>query len=133
MFRAYLEATHAEPPITLESFQKACVDRDLLRAAILRQLRDFPILLSAISTEPAFLHSAGNYLPGQPHNYRDTMRFCQWLNLLGLPGLSLPMGRSPEGLPINIQLIARPHEEELLLAVAAQLENSRGPWQPPPQ
>ena len=61
------------------------------------------------------------------------MRFCQWLNLAGLPGLSLPLGRSPEGLPINIQLIARPHEEELLLAVAAQLEHSRGPWQPPLQ
>jgi Asp-tRNA(Asn)/Glu-tRNA(Gln) amidotransferase A subunit family amidase len=29
-------------------------------------------------------------------------------------------------------LIARPHEEELLLAVAAQLEQARGPWQPPP-
>ena len=133
MFRAYLEATQADPPITLESFQKACVDRDLVRAAILRQLRDFPILLSAVSTEPAFLHGTGNYLPGQPHNYRDTMRFCQWLNQAGLPGLSLPMGRSPEGLPINIQLIARPHEEELLLAVAAQLEHSRGPWQPPLQ
>jgi Asp-tRNA(Asn)/Glu-tRNA(Gln) amidotransferase A subunit family amidase len=42
------------------------------------------------------------------------------------------MGESPEGLPINIQLIARPHEEELLLAIAAQLEQARGPWQPPP-
>ena len=133
MFRAYLEAIQAEPPVTLASFQKACTDRDLLRAAILRQLREVPILLSAVSTEPAFLHGAGNYLPGQPHNYRDTMRFCQWLNLAGLPGLSLPMGRSPEGLPINIQLIARPHEEELLLAVAERLEQSRGPWQSPPQ
>jgi len=132
MFRAYLEATAAEPPVTLESFQKACADRDLVRAAILRQLGNFPILLSAVSTEPAFQHGAGNYIPGQPHCYRDTMRYCQWLNLTGFPGVSLPMGRSPEGLPINIQLIGRPHEEELLLAVAAQLEQARGPWQAPP-
>ncbi|HEV8075354.1 MAG TPA: amidase [Candidatus Acidoferrum sp.] len=132
MFLDYLEATQAEPRVTLDSFQKACVDRDLVRASLLRQLRDVPILLSAVSTAPAFQHGDGNYRPNDPHNYRDTMRFSQWLNLAGFPGLSLPMGESPEGLPINIQLIARPHEEELLLAIAAQLEQARGPWQPPP-
>ena len=132
MFLSYLEATQAEPKVTLESFQKACVDRDLVRASLLRQLREVPILLSAVSTAPAFKHGAGNYRSGDPHNYRDTMRFSQWLNLAGFPGLSLPMGQSPEGLPINIQLIGRPHEEDLLLAVAEQLEEARGPWQPPP-
>ena len=132
MFSGYLDVALAEPKVTLESFQKACVDRDMVRASLLRQLRNVPILLSAVSTAPAFKHGAGNYRPNDPHNYRDTMRFCQWLNLAGFPGLSLPMGQSPEGLPINIQLIARPHEEELLLAVAAQLEDARGPWKSPP-
>ena len=131
MFLEYLEAAQAEPKVTLESFQQACVDRDLIRASLLRQLRDVPILLSAVSTAPAFKHGDGNYRVGDPYNYRDTMRFCQWLNLAGFPGLSLPMGQSPEGLPINIQLIARPYEEELLLAVAAQLEQARGPWKSP--
>jgi Asp-tRNA(Asn)/Glu-tRNA(Gln) amidotransferase A subunit family amidase len=131
MFLSYLEATQAEPKVTLESFQNACVDRDLVRASLLRQLRQVPILVCAVSTAPAFKHGAGNYRLGDPHNYRDTMRFSQWLNLAGFPGLSLPMGRSPEGLPINIQLIGRPYEEELLLAVAAQLEEARGPWQSP--
>jgi Asp-tRNA(Asn)/Glu-tRNA(Gln) amidotransferase A subunit family amidase len=132
MLAGYLDVALAEPKVTLESFQKTCVDRDLVRASLLRQLRDIPILLSAVSTAPAFQHGAGNYRANDPHNYRDTMRFCQWLNLAGFPGLSLPMGQSPEGLPINIQLIARPYEEELLLAVAAQLEQARGPWQSPP-
>jgi Asp-tRNA(Asn)/Glu-tRNA(Gln) amidotransferase A subunit family amidase len=132
MLASYLEVALAEPKVTLDSFQKACVDRDLVRASLFRQLRDVPILLSAVSTAPAFKHGAGNYRPNDPDNYRDTMRFCQWLNLAGFPGLSLPMGQSPEGLPINIQLIGRPHEEELLLAVAAQLELARGPWKAPP-
>jgi Asp-tRNA(Asn)/Glu-tRNA(Gln) amidotransferase A subunit family amidase len=131
IFRAYLQAAQAEPAVTLDSFQKGCTERDRVRTTILRQLRDVPILLSAVCTEPAFPHGAGNYLPGQPHSYRDTMRFCQWLNLVGFPGLSLPMGRSSDGLPIGIQLIARPYEEELLLAVAAQLEQARGSWQSP--
>jgi Asp-tRNA(Asn)/Glu-tRNA(Gln) amidotransferase A subunit family amidase len=127
MLKEYLTIAAAEPHATLESFMKACAERDLVRAELLRQLRDVPILLSPVSIAPAFKHGAGNYRSGDPHNYRDTMRFCQWLNLAGLPGLSLPFGRSPEGLPINVQLIGRPHEEELLLAVAETLEHARGP------
>jgi len=96
------------------------------------QMRDVPILISPVSSAPAFHHGRGNYRPGDPFNYRDTMRFCQWLNLAGFPGLSMPLGRSPEGLPINVQLIARPFEEHLLLDVAASLERARGPWHAPP-
>jgi len=55
------------------------------------------------------------------------MRHCQWAEPRGFPGLSLPFGQSPEGLPINIQLIARPYEEELLLAVVETLEQSAAP------
>ncbi len=55
-----------------------------------------------------------------------------WLNLAGFPGVSIPMGQSPEGLPIGVQLIGRPFEDELVLAVAEQLEAARGAWQPPP-
>jgi Asp-tRNA(Asn)/Glu-tRNA(Gln) amidotransferase A subunit family amidase len=131
MLKSYLAATADEPPVTLESFTSACVERDNVRAELLRQLHDIPILLSPVSTAPAFPHGAGTYNPGDPHNYRDTMRFCQWLNLAGFPGLSLPFGLSPEGLPISIQLIGRPHEEEFLLAVAESLELARGPWLAP--
>ncbi len=64
--------------------------------------------------------------------YRETMRHAQWLNLAGLPGLSVPISISSHGLPIGVQLVGRPLEEELLLAIAESLELSRGPWQPPP-
>jgi Asp-tRNA(Asn)/Glu-tRNA(Gln) amidotransferase A subunit family amidase len=105
----------------------------MVRADLVRQLQGIPILLSPVSATPAFKHGQGNYRPGDPHNYRDTMRFSQWLNLAGFPGLSLPFGQSAEGLPINIQLIGRPYEEDLLLAVAEALEHVRGPWQAPPE
>jgi amidase len=131
MLREYLAITSSEEAFTLDSFMAACAERDTLRADLLRQLQDVPILLSPVSSEPAFRHGEGKYRPGEPHSYRDTMRFCQWLNLAGFPGLSLPFGQSPEGLPINVQLVARPHEEELLLAVAETLEHARGPWKAP--
>ena len=131
MLREFLEIATAEPLSSVDAFMTACADRDQVRAQILRQLRDVPVLLSPVSTAPAFEHGNGSYREGNPFNYRDTMRFCQWLNLAGLPGVSLPFGKSPEGLPINVQLIGRPHEEELLLAVAEILERARGPWQAP--
>jgi Asp-tRNA(Asn)/Glu-tRNA(Gln) amidotransferase A subunit family amidase len=132
MLVEFLALTAAEPPITLESFMAACVDRDAVRTSILRQMRDIPILLSPVSSAPAFKHGAGNYRPSDPFNYRDTMRYCQWLNLTGFPGLSIPMSLSTEKLPVNIQLIGRPYEEELLLQVGQILEQERGPWQAPP-
>jgi amidase len=132
MLSEYLEITAAEPPVTLDSFLSACVERDALRVDLLHQLRDIPVLLSPVSSAPAFPHGAGNYRAGDPHNYRDTMRFSQWLNLAGFPGVTLPLGRSPEGLPIGVQLIGRPFEEHLLLDLAEALERARGPWQAPP-
>ena len=132
MLKEYLEAAADGPTVTLQSFMAACNARDAIRTDILNQLRDVPILLSAVASAPAFPHGSGNYRTGDPYNYRDTMRFCQWLNLTGFPGLSLPMGYSSEGLPINIQLIARPYEEDLLLKVARSLEQARGLWQSPP-
>lgn len=131
MLRQYIDVATTESPGGLDTLLNACIERDTVRAGLLRQLRDVPVLLSPVSADPAFKHGAGNYRTGEPHSYRDTMRFCQWLNLAGFPGLSLPFGQSPEGLPINVQLIGRPHEEELLLAVAETLEQARGPWSQP--
>jgi len=130
MLREYLSCATPGDPITLDQFTKACADRDLLRAEILRQMHDTPILLSPVSAGPAFRHGQGNYLPGT--GYRDTMRFSQWLNLTGFPGASVPVSHSHDGLPIGVQVIGRPFEDELVLAVAEAIEQSRGPWKAPP-
>jgi Asp-tRNA(Asn)/Glu-tRNA(Gln) amidotransferase A subunit family amidase len=59
------------------------------------------------------------------------MRHAQWLNLAGFPGVSVPMGFSAEGLPIGVQVIGRPNEDELVLAVAEILETARGKFEAP--
>jgi amidase len=132
IFREYLEVAEAEPKVTLDSLLAACAERDLLRAEILRQMRDVPILLSPVSSTTAFVHGEGTWRPAAKECYRDTMRFSQWLNLAGLPGASVPVAVSAKGLPIGVQVIGRPLEEDLVLAIAEQIENARGPWQPPP-
>ena len=130
LMREYLAHATSPNPLSIDQFLQACAERDFLRERILRQMDDVPVLLSPVSSTPAFRHGEGNYNPGT--GYLDTMCFSQWLNLTGFPGASVPFGFSDEGLPIGVQIIGRPFEEELLLAVAEVLEQSRGPWQPPP-
>ena len=129
IFHEYLQ--FAEAPVTLDELLGACAERDMLRATILQQMRDVPILLSPVCTTTTFRHGEGTWRPGAKQCYRDTMRYSQWLNLTGFPGVSVPVSISAEGLPIGVQVIGPPFEEELVLAVAEQIENGRGPWQAP--
>jgi amidase len=62
--------------------------------------------------------------------------FTPWTsawNVTGMPAISLPTHWTPDGLPIGVMVAARPAEEELLVALAAQVE-AAAPWshkQPP--
>ncbi|HSE08988.1 MAG TPA: amidase [Nocardioidaceae bacterium] len=48
-------------------------------------------------------------------------------NLTGMPAASLPLHMTPEGLPVGVMLAARPAQEQLLLALCAQVE-AAAPW-----
>jgi aspartyl-tRNA(Asn)/glutamyl-tRNA(Gln) amidotransferase subunit A len=62
-------------------------------------------------------------LDGTTHNTRIlTTRFARGINVLGFPALSIPCGSSPAGLPIGLQIIARPFDENLLLMLGEALE-----------
>ena len=50
--------------------------------------------------------------------------FTPWANFSGAPAVSLPTYRTAAGLPIGVQLTARPGSDELLLSLAAALEES---------
>ncbi len=53
------------------------------------------------------------------------------VNVTGLPAISVPCGLA-DGLPVGLQLIGRPFEEELVLSVAAAIEEGSGGYRPPP-
>ncbi len=53
--------------------------------------------------------------------------FTVWFNITGQPALTLPLGQSPEGLPVAVQLVARFGDEATLFRLSAQLE-ARRPW-----
>jgi aspartyl-tRNA(Asn)/glutamyl-tRNA(Gln) amidotransferase subunit A len=51
-----------------------------------------------------------------------TTRFVRAFNVIGFPALSIPCGISSDGLPIGLQLVGRPYEDNLLLAIGEALE-----------
>lgn len=62
-------------------------------------------------------------IDGEVHDVRIAVtRLTRGMNVLGFPALSMPCGRSPEGLPIGLQMIARPFEENILFVMGEALE-----------
>lgn len=60
-------------------------------------------------------------------DFLEFITFVQPFNCTGQPAMSLPLGQSSDGLPIGIQIVGPPHGEDVLFALAAELEEAR-PW-----
>lgn len=122
-----------ESPHSGETLLDAWIQRDVLRMKVFAQMEKYPILLCPVASIPAFHHGERQWkIDGRIVEYLDAWSYCEWFNLLGTPCAVVPFGKSPEGLPIGVQIVARPWEEELVLSVAAELEAQRGSWSPPP-
>ncbi len=52
--------------------------------------------------------------------------FTVTVNMAGLPGIAVPAGLSAEGLPLGLQLIGRPFDEETLFQTAHVIERAAG-------
>jgi aspartyl-tRNA(Asn)/glutamyl-tRNA(Gln) amidotransferase subunit A len=57
--------------------------------------------------------------------------FTVTANMAGLPGIAVPAGKDSRGLPLGLQLIGRPFDEETLLSLAEVIEQAAGRFTPP--
>jgi Asp-tRNA(Asn)/Glu-tRNA(Gln) amidotransferase A subunit family amidase len=131
VLRQFMSWTTSEPAHTGESLLMTWLGRDEVRERFLRQMQQYPILLCPTAAIPAFRHGEREWqVEGRTVKYLDAWSYCEWFNLLGFPAAVVPMSLSGEGLPIGIQIVGRPWEEETVLAVAAVLEAARGPIRP---
>jgi Asp-tRNA(Asn)/Glu-tRNA(Gln) amidotransferase A subunit family amidase len=133
MYRAWRERVALEPAMDGREWLNTLVGRDALRERLLRQMENFPILLCPACAVPAFRHGEREWMvKGRKVEYLKAMSYSQWFNLLGNPAAVVPAGRSPEGLPIGVQIVGRPWEDEAVLAVAAKIEATTGGFRRPP-
>ncbi|MGO9127978.1 MAG: amidase [Terriglobales bacterium] len=123
----------AEPSHTAQSLLDTWIQRDVMRMQVFEQMRDYPVLLCPVAAIPAFRHGERSWkIDGKTVQYLDAWSYTEWFNLLGTPAAVVPVGQSPEGLPIGVQISARPWQEELVLEVAAAVEQACGNWRKPP-
>ncbi|WP_375413187.1 Asp-tRNA(Asn)/Glu-tRNA(Gln) amidotransferase subunit GatA [uncultured Bradyrhizobium sp.] len=57
--------------------------------------------------------------------------FTVTVNMAGLPGIAVPAGRDVQGLPLGLQLIGRPFDEQTLFSLAEVIEQAAGRFTPP--
>ncbi len=130
--KGFLEIAHGEPPLSAGELLQAWAESDVIRGKMLEEMREHPVLLCPVCSIPAFKHGERRWIiDGVGVEYLDVMRFTQWFNTLGAPAAVVPVSKSPEGLPIDVQVAARPYEDEVALAIAGIIDREFG-YRPPP-
>jgi amidase len=99
---------------------------DQYRAEMFAFLRRFDVILCPAYTQPALPHGAST-IDENFRGFSHTMAY----NLTGWPAAVVRCGESEAGLPIAVQVVARPWREDVALAVAGWLEEALGGWKPP--
>lgn len=114
-----------------EELAAALVERERLREDILRWMKTTPLIVMPVGVTPAFAHGTSRVeVGGQSISIFRAFSYCLTANVFGLPSVVVPAGRSPEGLPIGVQIIGRPFDERTVLAAAGVVEEALGGWQP---
>jgi len=132
IFSEFLSIARALPPLTATDLLNAWAELDIWRGKTLEEMREFPVLLCPVSSIPAFRHGERKWtIDGKPVAYLDAVRHTQWFNSLAAPAAVVPVGRSPEGLPIGVQIAARPFDDETALGIASIVDAAFG-FRPPP-
>jgi len=83
--------------------------------------------LDALSGVDVLLTPATPLTAPTADDFARTLRLAEFTmptNLTGLPSLSMPCGFSPEGLPVNLQLIGKPFEEATVLGIGYGYEQN---------
>jgi Asp-tRNA(Asn)/Glu-tRNA(Gln) amidotransferase A subunit family amidase len=133
ILKQFLEWSRAEPELSGDMLLDAWIRRDVLRGRFLAQMQKYPILLCPAAAIPAFRHGKRSWqIDGKTVQYLDAWSYAEWFNLLGNPAAVVPVNQSVEGLPIGVQIVGRPWEEEQVLSVAGVIEERCGGWKRPP-
>lgn len=129
--RLWQDAGTTEPSIQRPDGVLDAVELDALitrwyefRSSMHSFMANHDVILCPVNATPARLHG-----PDMTDLSGFTYTFSY--NLTGWPGAVVRAGTSPEGLPIGVQIVARPGREDVALAVAKRVESDFGGYQRP--
>ena len=100
---------------------------DAYRSAMLGFMQNYDVIICPVSSFAALPHGES-----MMDKNRAGMNYTATYNITGWPSTVVRGGTSPDGLPIGVQVVARPWREDVSLAVAQYLEGALGGWQKPP-
>ena len=112
--------------------------RELHRHGWRQLFAEFDAVVCPVTPTPAFPHDHNPDprerlidIDGVAYAYFDQLVWAGLATMPGLPATAIPMGRSPEGLPVGVQLIGPMFEDRTPLRLAELLEQKIGGFQAP--
>lgn len=112
-----------------QAYLQAITQIQVISRRIVQFFDDFDVLLL-----PTYLHSPiriGEWADCSPEaTFQQVINWvapCPPFNATGQPAIAIPVGFSPQGVPIGVQLVGRPADEATIIALAADLE-AVAPW-----
>ena len=116
------------PPPTLDEYIANWMERDRLREELLRWMETTPLIVAPVGATPAYEHDTLKVtVQGSTMGTFRAFSYAQAFNVFDLPVVTVPAGRSKDGLPIGVQIVGRPFAEEIVLAAAEIVEQVYNP------
>ncbi|HSK63794.1 MAG TPA: amidase [Pyrinomonadaceae bacterium] len=113
------------PSPSLDEYISNWMERDRVREELLRWLETTPIIIAPVGSTPAYEHDTLKVtVHGATLGTFRAFSYAQAFNVFDLPVVTVPAGRSKEGLPIGVQIVGRPFAEEMVLAAAEIVEEA---------
>jgi aspartyl-tRNA(Asn)/glutamyl-tRNA(Gln) amidotransferase subunit A len=113
---------------TAADYLRALRRRPLVQAAFLRRMdaAGIDVLLTpGVGATAPRLDDLTMSVDGVPYNLHDVIpRNTRIFDYTGFPALMMPAGIAPDGLPVGVQLVARPWQDRLCLAAAAAFQDA---------
>ena len=127
VFSEFLSIADAAGELSTRELLFAWAELDLIRSRFLEETREYSVLICPVASIPAFRHGERAWsIDGTQVEYLDAVRHTQWFNALAMPAAVVPVGNSPEGLPIGVQIAAQPFDDEMALGIAAVVDAAFG-------
>ena len=120
-----LATADEHPAPTLDEYISNWMERDRLREELLRWLETTPLIVAPVGATPAYAHDTLKVtVRGQTVGTFRAFSYAQAFNVFDLPVVTVPVGRSNDGLPIGVQVVGRPFAEEMVLRAAEIIEEA---------